>query len=216
MRPAAWSCHRASKACPLEAAGPLMLDKHSDGTYAVLPLTARCDGLLGSLKARYSLLFDVDPSHRGLVQWIAPGGERRRRPWCSAPIRPSRSWPCRRPAPGRRCASTSSKASGTSGSASTTSCSCCRCCCPRCWCGATARWQPVPQPARRRHRGAQGRHRLHPGALDHAEPGGAGRHHPALAPGRVGDRGLGGAGRAEQPARHHRAAGAGWWPSCSA
>jgi len=25
------------------------------------------------LKARYSLLFDVDPSHRGLVQWISPG-----------------------------------------------------------------------------------------------------------------------------------------------
>jgi hypothetical protein len=65
----------AEKSCPVEASGPLMLDKHSDGTYAVLTLTARCDSLLGNLKARYSLLFDVDPSHRGLVQWIAPGGE---------------------------------------------------------------------------------------------------------------------------------------------
>ena len=27
------------------------------------------------MKARYSLFFDVDPSHRGLVQWIAPGGD---------------------------------------------------------------------------------------------------------------------------------------------
>jgi hypothetical protein len=61
------------KACRWEAAGPLMLDKHSDGAYAVLALTARCESLARGLKARYSLLFDVDPSHRGLVQWIAPG-----------------------------------------------------------------------------------------------------------------------------------------------
>jgi hypothetical protein len=63
------------KACPIETTGPLMLDKHSDGTYAVLALTARCESLLGNLKTRYSLLFDVDPSHRGLVQWVAPGGD---------------------------------------------------------------------------------------------------------------------------------------------
>lgn len=62
-------------ACPLETTAPLMLDRHSDGAYAVLTLTARCASLAGELKARYSLLFDVDPSHRGLVQWIAPGGE---------------------------------------------------------------------------------------------------------------------------------------------
>lgn len=65
----------AEKNCPIESTGPLMLDKHSDGTYAVLTLTARCESLLGNLKARYSLLFDVDPSHRGLVQWVAPGGD---------------------------------------------------------------------------------------------------------------------------------------------
>jgi hypothetical protein len=51
-----------------------MLDKHSDGTYAVLTLAARCDSPGQALTARYSLLFDVDPSHRGLVQWIAAGG----------------------------------------------------------------------------------------------------------------------------------------------
>jgi hypothetical protein len=61
------------KACPWESAGPLMLDKHSDGTYAVLSLKARCETLGNALKARYSLLFDVDPSHRGLLQWVAPG-----------------------------------------------------------------------------------------------------------------------------------------------
>lgn len=60
-------------ACTWETTGPLMLDKHSDGTYAVLSLTARCESLANGLKAHYSLLFDVDPSHRGLVQWISPG-----------------------------------------------------------------------------------------------------------------------------------------------
>jgi HupE / UreJ protein len=39
----------------------------------VLSLSAQCASLTTSLKAKYSLLFDVDPTHRGLVQWIAPG-----------------------------------------------------------------------------------------------------------------------------------------------
>lgn len=65
----------AGKACPLEATAPMALDRHSDGTYAVLTLAARCPSLTGSLKAEYALLFDVDPSHRGLVQWTAPGTE---------------------------------------------------------------------------------------------------------------------------------------------
>ncbi|HXE50492.1 MAG TPA: HupE/UreJ family protein [Ramlibacter sp.] len=63
----------SDKPCPLSSAGPLKLDKHSDGTYAVLSLAAKCESLEKGLKVRYSLLFDVDPTHRGLVQWIAPG-----------------------------------------------------------------------------------------------------------------------------------------------
>jgi hypothetical protein len=63
----------AGKACRWENSGRLMLDKHSDGTYAVLSLAAHCEDLAKGLKAHYSLLFDVDPTHRGLVQWIAPG-----------------------------------------------------------------------------------------------------------------------------------------------
>jgi hypothetical protein len=66
----------ADQPCAWATASPLMLDKHSDGTYAVLSLTAQCTRLSGALDARYSLLFDVDPSHRGLVQWIAPGNEK--------------------------------------------------------------------------------------------------------------------------------------------
>ncbi|MES2978785.1 MAG: HupE/UreJ family protein [Pseudomonadota bacterium] len=61
------------KSCAWSNAAPLMLDRHSDGTYAVLSLKAACASLNGVLKGRYSLFFDVDPSHRGLVQWIAPG-----------------------------------------------------------------------------------------------------------------------------------------------
>ena len=65
-------------ACPLTPSGPLMLDTHSDGNYAVLSLTAQCPGdgaLKAPLKLNYSMLFDVDPSHRGLVQWVAPGND---------------------------------------------------------------------------------------------------------------------------------------------
>ena len=66
----------SGQACPLESSAPMMLDTHSDGNYAVLSFTARCpllDAKKTVLTARYSMLFDVDPSHRGLVQWIGPG-----------------------------------------------------------------------------------------------------------------------------------------------
>jgi hypothetical protein len=59
--------------CPLESAGPLMLDRHSDGTYAVLALRAHCPKLADMVQAEYAMLFDVDPTHRGLVQWTPAG-----------------------------------------------------------------------------------------------------------------------------------------------
>jgi hypothetical protein len=61
------------EACPLRNAAPLMLEHHSDGTYAVLSLHADCPRLAQALQVEYSLLFDVDPTHRGLVQWTAGG-----------------------------------------------------------------------------------------------------------------------------------------------
>lgn len=64
----------AGQGCAWDTTAPLQLDQHSDGTYAVLSLAAHCPSLDAGLRARYSLFFDVDPSHRGLVQWIAPGG----------------------------------------------------------------------------------------------------------------------------------------------
>jgi HupE / UreJ protein len=62
------------KPCAITTAAPMQLDKHSDGTYAVLSLNAACGAMLSeALQVKYSLLFDVDPSHRGLVQWLPPG-----------------------------------------------------------------------------------------------------------------------------------------------
>jgi len=59
--------------CAWDDAAPLQLDRHSDGTYAVLQMQARCASLKDGLSVAYSLLFDVDPTHRGLVQWQPPG-----------------------------------------------------------------------------------------------------------------------------------------------
>ncbi|MGE4241042.1 HupE/UreJ family protein [Ramlibacter sp.] len=61
------------KPCPLQPSPNLQLDRHSDGTYAVLAFVADCPNLVNGLKLRYGAFFDVDASHRGLVQWIAPG-----------------------------------------------------------------------------------------------------------------------------------------------
>ncbi len=62
------------KPCALTTTAPMQLDKHSDGSYAVLSLSAACGAALSdALQVKYSLLFDVDPSHRGLVQWLPPG-----------------------------------------------------------------------------------------------------------------------------------------------
>ncbi|MES2634353.1 MAG: HupE/UreJ family protein [Pseudomonadota bacterium] len=64
------------KVCAWQPPAPMQLDKHSDGTYAVLTMNAKCEsGKPRELKLRYALFFDVDPSHRGLVQWQAPGSD---------------------------------------------------------------------------------------------------------------------------------------------
>ena len=73
-----------NQSCPWAVGAPMQLDKHSDGTYAVLSLTALCPLATSSpqavsapqaISATYSLFFDVDPSHRGLVQWLAPAAK---------------------------------------------------------------------------------------------------------------------------------------------
>ena len=59
--------------CPLRVVQPMQLDHHSDGAYAVLWLKAQCAQVATTWNARYSLFFDLDPTHRGLVQWVVDG-----------------------------------------------------------------------------------------------------------------------------------------------
>jgi hypothetical protein len=59
-------------ACPLGAADAL-IDQHSDGAYAVLRLSAKCPQPGPALSVEYRLLFDIDPTHRGLLQYVEDG-----------------------------------------------------------------------------------------------------------------------------------------------
>lgn len=52
--------------CRLEL-NDFMVTQHSDGAYAVLALGTDCPGDAPVLNIDYSFLFDVDPTHRGLV-----------------------------------------------------------------------------------------------------------------------------------------------------
>jgi hypothetical protein len=45
----------------------LLINRHSDGAYAVLALQTDCAGDASVLTIEYDLLFDIDPTHRGLV-----------------------------------------------------------------------------------------------------------------------------------------------------
>ena len=70
---AAYAQSRLKLALPEGAACPLvvtaqMLDDHSDGAYAVLTLRARCPADVVTLNVDYTLLFDIDPQHKGLLR----------------------------------------------------------------------------------------------------------------------------------------------------
>ena len=58
-------------ACTLKATDHLV-DQHSDGAYAVIRFASDCPAA-GSLKIRYGLFFELDPTHRGLAR-IEAGG----------------------------------------------------------------------------------------------------------------------------------------------
>lgn len=55
------------KPCPL-AINELLVDRHSDGHYAVLLFDAACPQPAVQLDINYSLLFDLDTQHRGLLK----------------------------------------------------------------------------------------------------------------------------------------------------
>ena len=61
------------KSCALSAAD-FLVDEHSDGAYAVLRFEADCGSRAPSAIAlTYSLLFDLDPTHRGLLRFERGG-----------------------------------------------------------------------------------------------------------------------------------------------
>jgi hypothetical protein len=53
--------------CSLQA-DDLLVDEHSDGHYAVLRFTASCPHEPQQLAITYSLFFELDPQHRGLLK----------------------------------------------------------------------------------------------------------------------------------------------------
>ncbi|SMC29857.1 HupE / UreJ protein [Andreprevotia lacus DSM 23236] len=63
----------ASQPCPISP-GQLLIDQHSDGTYAVLPFTAQCTSTPQRLKVDYRLFRDTDTLHKGLIH-LAEGGQ---------------------------------------------------------------------------------------------------------------------------------------------
>ena len=48
-----------------------LVDEHTDGNYAVLRFSAQCEGeSFGAVGVDYSLFFDLDPTHRGLLRVV--------------------------------------------------------------------------------------------------------------------------------------------------
>ena len=62
---------RGDTACQITPTA-LMVDNHAGYAYAVLPFTVAC-ATGGELSLRYRLLFDIDPSHRGLLTIVDKG-----------------------------------------------------------------------------------------------------------------------------------------------
>jgi hypothetical protein len=62
----------ADFSCPMRVTEHL-IDNHSDGAYAVLRLSGNCPVVPQILTIKYSLLFDLDPQHRGLLRLEAEG-----------------------------------------------------------------------------------------------------------------------------------------------
>jgi hypothetical protein len=58
---------QANVACSL-AVNEHLIDEHSDGTYAVMKLSGSCPAASNELSVNYSLLFDIDAQHRGLLK----------------------------------------------------------------------------------------------------------------------------------------------------
>jgi hypothetical protein len=130
--------------CPLTF-GEHLIDNHSDGAYAVLRFAAHCAAVPRVLTVRYTLLFDLDPQHRGLLRFEQPGQT------LTAVFSPDRNtWQ----SDGHRRRSRDSFSnisrpeSGTSGPGSITYCFFAPCCCRQCSITAAADGRPSRPSAR--------------------------------------------------------------------
>jgi hypothetical protein len=65
----------ASSTCPLRA-GALLIDEHVDGNYAVLQFSGECAASTARIGIWYSLMEDLDPNHRGLLDLRSAGTNR--------------------------------------------------------------------------------------------------------------------------------------------
>src|SRR5262245_35643384 len=64
---------QAGRLCA-QRATDLLVDDHSDGAYAVLAFEVDCaSSAEEGVEVAYSLFFDLDPTHRGLLRWEAAG-----------------------------------------------------------------------------------------------------------------------------------------------
>ncbi|MEO7916921.1 MAG: HupE/UreJ family protein, partial [Dokdonella sp.] len=52
----------------------LLIDRHSDGHYAVLMFSMSCAAAADVVTIRYDLMQGIDSTHRGLLQWVAGTG----------------------------------------------------------------------------------------------------------------------------------------------
>lgn len=68
------SVRAGDAACGIQATDLAVVD-HADGSYAVLSLEGQCPAPIRELTLDYDFLFDLDPTHRGLVN-LAFGGTR--------------------------------------------------------------------------------------------------------------------------------------------
>lgn len=60
------SVQAAGRPCEVNASGPPLVDRHSDGSYVVLTRTLLC--ARGPLTVEYRLFADSDPTHRGILR----------------------------------------------------------------------------------------------------------------------------------------------------
>lgn len=65
---------RGGADCALRSTG-LLVDRHTDGAYAVLRFAASCPRAGDALAITYALFFEIDPSHRGLLRVVTAGGD---------------------------------------------------------------------------------------------------------------------------------------------